>query len=169
MQRLRDGDARAFDQLFARHAEAIHRFLTHRVGDAARAEDLTQETFLSLVRARDRFTPGRAFRNWVYAIAVNAARQELRSKLRERSRLRALDTSSGTAGANDGVEQRAVRQALGQLSESQREVLVLHAYEGMTFAEIAQVLGSTGIAVRVRAHRAYRRLRELLRPIEEER
>jgi RNA polymerase sigma-70 factor (ECF subfamily) len=64
---------------------------------------------------------------------------------------------------------RAVRQALGQLSESQREVVVLHAYEGMTFAEIAEVLGATGVAVRVRAHRAYRRLRELLRPIEEQR
>lgn len=63
MERLRQGDVRAFDALFERHADAIHRFLTLRLGDAARAEDLTQETFLSVIRARGRYLVGRSFRN----------------------------------------------------------------------------------------------------------
>ncbi|HWC72423.1 MAG TPA: RNA polymerase sigma factor [Gemmatimonadales bacterium] len=166
MERLRLGNVRAFDTLFERYANAIHRFLTLRVGDHARAEDLTQETFLSLVRARDRYGVGRSFRQWLYAIASNAARHELRTLRREGARLQQIAASSSSATSHDSEDERAVRRALALLPESQREVIVLHSYAGMTFAEIADVLGSGGIAVRVRAHRGYRRLRELLGGVE---
>ena len=86
---------------------------------------------------------------------VFTRKKQMRTSPRKRFFRRcALATASRLEGPfASGAEQRAVGQALGQLSESQREVVVLHAYEGMTFAEIAHVLGSTGIAVRVRAHR----------------
>jgi len=171
MERLREGDVRAFDILFERHAESIHRFLSRRVGDAARAEDLTQETFLSVIRGRGRYLVGRSFRQWLYAIASNAARHDLRAHRREGARLRKVAASSPAAAGSEaaGVDERAVRQALALLPDAQREVIVLHAYQGMTFAEIAAVLGTSGVAVRVRAHRGYRRLRELLCHVEEER
>jgi RNA polymerase sigma-70 factor (ECF subfamily) len=171
MERLREGDVRAFDALFERYAEAIHRFLCRRVGDAARAEDLTQETFLSVIRARGRYVVGRSFRQWLYAIAANAARHELRAQRRERARIGEVAAASPTAAGGEvaSVDERAVRQALALLADPQREVIVLHAYEGMTFAEIAQVLRTTAVAVRVRAHRAYVKLRELLGHAEDRR
>jgi RNA polymerase sigma-70 factor (ECF subfamily) len=171
MERLRDGDVRAFDALFERHADSIHRFLSRRVGDPARAEDLTQETFLSVIRARGRYLPGRSFRQWLYAIASNAARHDLRAHRREGARLQKLAEAppAGAGGDGAGVDERAVRQALAQLPDAQREVIVLHAYEGMTFAEVAEMLGTSGVAVRLRAHRGYRRLRKLLGHLEEER
>jgi RNA polymerase sigma factor (sigma-70 family) len=170
MERLRDGDEHAFDALFERHAGSIHRFLSRRVDDA-QAEDLTQETFLSVIRARGRYLLGRSFRNWLYAIASNAARHHLRAQRREGTRLREAAASLCTAALDEGagIGERAVREALALLPDAQREVIMLHAYEGMTFAEIADVLGMSGVTVRVRAHRAYRRLRELLAPVEEER
>jgi RNA polymerase sigma factor (sigma-70 family) len=169
MQRLREGDVRAFDALFERYAESIHRFLSRRVGDSARAEDLTQETFLSVIRARRRYLLGRSFRQWLYAIASNAARHDVRAQRREAARLRKVAVSSpSTVGSKaTGIEERDVREALASLPDAQREVIVLHTYEGMTFAEIAEVLATTGVAVRVRAHRAYRTLRKLLGHAEE--
>jgi RNA polymerase sigma factor (sigma-70 family) len=171
MERLRGGDRCAFDALFARHSGSVHRFLSRRVGDTARAEDLTQETFLSLIRARGRYVAGRPFRHWLFAIAANAARHHLRADRREGARLRdvAASANAATATESGGIDERAVRQAVALLPDGHREVIVLHAYEGMTFAEIAEVLGSTGVAVRLRAHRGYRRLRELLGRSEEER
>jgi RNA polymerase sigma-70 factor (ECF subfamily) len=169
MERLREGDVRAFDALFERYAEAIHRFFCRRIGDAARAEDLTQETFLSVIRARGRYLVGRSFRQWLYAIAANAARHELRAQQREGARLRQAASATAAGSEVARVDERAVRQALALLGDAQREVIVLHAYEGMTFVEIAQVLRTTADAVRVRAHRAYRKLRELLGQAEDER
>ena len=163
MERLRDGDEHAFEVLFDRHAGSIHRFLSRRVDDA-QAEDLTQETFLSVIRARGRYLLGRSFRNWLYAVASNAARHHLRANRREGTRLREAAAWSRTAALDEGagIEERAGREALALLPDAQREVIVLHAYEGMTFAEIADVLGMSAVTVRVRAHRGYRRLRELL-------
>jgi len=171
MERLRDGDAHAFETLFDRHAGSLHRFLCRRVDDAALAEDLTQETFLSIIRARGRYLLGRSFRGWLYAIASNAARHHLRAHRREGARLREVAASSRAAAGGEGasVDERAVRDALALLPDAQREVIVLHTYEGMTFAQIADVLGISGVTARVRGHRAYRRLRELLADIEEER
>jgi len=171
MERLCEGDIRAFEALFERHANSIHRFLSQRVGDPARAEDLTQETFLSVIRARGRYLLGRSFRQWLYAIASNASRHDLRAHRREGARLRkvAVATSSPITGREGaGVDERAVRQALALLPDPQREVIVLHTYEGMTFAEIAEVLSSSSVAVRVSAHRGYCRLRKLLGHVEEE-
>src|SRR5262245_20073561 len=171
MERLREGDFRAFDALFGRYAEPIHRFLSRRVGDSARAEDLTQDTFLSVIRGRGRYVAGGSFRQWLYAIAANAARHDVRTRRREGDRLREVAKWSPTSVRDEAaaVHERAVRQALSLLADAQREVIVLHAYEGMTFEEIAQVLRTTGGAARVRAHRAYRKLRELLGHLEEER
>ena len=99
-------------------------------------------------------------------IASNAARHELRTLRREGARLHQLAVSWPVAASSDAVAERAVREALALLTDAQREVIVLHAYAGMTFAEIAEVLACGCVAVRVRAHRGYRRLRELLGHVE---
>lgn len=164
MELFCQGDETAFDALFERHAPAIRGYLARLVGSAAVADDLTQTTFLSLVRARGRFLKGARFKPWLYAIATNAARD---SKRRRSETL----TATGELPNDQGEEmvvrdlgmERQVHAAMQKLPESQREAILQHRFHGLSFAEIAIAQGVTESAVKVRAHRGYERLRELLK------
>ena len=167
MARFCAGEAPAFDALFQRHSRAVRGYLTRLTGSAATAEDLLQLTFLSLVRSRGRFQPGSRFKPWLYAIATNAARDHQRrgrrpEELTEQGALPVGVPDDDAPGPRDAGLDRAVRRALDQLPEGQRVPILLHRFEGMGFAEIADTLGLTESAVKVRAHRGYARLRELL-------
>ncbi|MGV3620886.1 MAG: RNA polymerase sigma factor, partial [Archangium sp.] len=74
MERFIDGDQRAFDALFTRHAGTMRSYLQRLTGSAAAADDLTQATFVSVVKGRGRFQRGARVKPWLYAIATNAAR-----------------------------------------------------------------------------------------------
>ena len=171
MTRFCQGDARAFDALFQRYARPIHAYLMRLTGSRAAAEDLSQQTFLSLVRARGRYQRGARVKPWLYAIATNATRDwQRRRKPEELTDAGELPTgvaSEAPAPRDTGLE-GAVQRALAQLPEGQRIAIVLHRFEGLGFAEIAESLGLTESAVKVRAHRGYARLRELLATLREE-
>lgn len=164
MELFCQGDEKAFDALFERHAPAIRGYLVRMVGSAAVADDLTQTTFLSLVRARGRFMKGARFKPWLYAIATNAARDSKRRRSE-------LLTETGYLPEGEGEEmvardlgmEKQVHAALGQLPDAQREAILQHRFHGISFAEIAAAEGVTESAVKVRAHRGYERLRELLK------
>lgn len=167
MERFLDGDAGAFDALFGRHAGALRGYLQRLCGSAAVADDLTQSTFVSMVRGRGRFQRGSKVKPWLYAIATNAARDwRRRTKFESVS----VDGELPEEEAEPGVQrdpglEKAVKQALAQLPEAQREAIVLNRFEGLSFAEIAVHAGVTESAVKVRAHRGYERLRELLKGV----
>lgn len=171
MERFCQGEAEAFDVLFGRYARAVNAFLARMVGNPSLAEDLTQATFLSLVRSRGRFQSGARFKPWLYAIAANAARDHLRRRhveeLTPEGQLPQNAASHDPLPRDLGLE-RQVQAALAQLPTAQREAIVLHRFEGLSFAEIAEVVGLTESAVKVRAHRGYERLRELLAPLKGE-
>ncbi len=170
MQRFTRGEEQAFDVLFARYARPVHAFLLRMVASAALAEDLTQATFLSVVRGRGRFQEGARFKPWLYAIATNAARDQHRRR-RPEELTQAGELPTGAAGEDAGPRdlglERTVQRALEQLPEAQRSAIVLHRFQELSFAEIAQALGVTESAVKVRAHRGYERLRELLKGLKE--
>lgn len=167
MHRFCAGDGQAFDALFARHAGPVHGYLTRLTGSRTAADDLTQATFLSLVRARGRFARDARFKPWLYAIATNAARDWHRRHQRPEDLTgdgelpRSVAAEDGAAPRDVGLE-RAVQAALAQLPESLRLPILLHRFEGMSFAEVAEAMGLTETAVKVRAHRGYERLRGLL-------
>ncbi len=172
MARFCQGEAAAFDALFQRFSRPVHGYLARLTGSAASAEDLVQLTFLSLVRARGRFQPGARVKPWLYAIATNAARDFQRrtkrpEELTEAGELPATVAADSPAPRDVGLE-RTVQRALEALPEGQRIPIVMHRFEGMSFAEIAEALGLTESAVKVRAHRGYARLRELLSGLREE-
>ena len=171
MTRFCQGDTRAFDALFQRHARPVHGYLCRLTGSPAAAEDLVQQTFLSLVRSRGRFLEGARVKPWLYAIATNAARDwQRRRRPEDLTAAGELPTSvpaEAPAPRDAGLE-RAVQKALAQLPEGQRLPIMLHRFEGMGFAEIAEAMGLTETAVKVRAHRGYARLRELLAALREE-
>jgi RNA polymerase sigma-70 factor (ECF subfamily) len=172
MLALRAGDASAFDVLFRRWAAPLLRYLRRMVRDAAAAEDLVQEVFLRVHRARDRYTPDARFSTWLYRIATNLALNELR-----RPRRRAPHRSSDDAEAPPLVAQDpasddvaharrlgvAVERELGRLPEKQRAALCLVAVQGLSYAEVASALGVTDKAVKALVHRARSSLADRLR------
>lgn len=164
MERFCDGDSRALEVLFTRHAGGVHGFLRRMVGDATLAEDLLQQTFLSVVRSADRYQRGAKVMPWLLTIAGNAARDARRSK---RLRVEVSDEEAAhepavEAAPSDPGERRRIEAAFAGLPEGQREAVVMHKLNGLSFAEIGEALGISETAARIRAHRGYEKLRELL-------
>jgi RNA polymerase sigma-70 factor, ECF subfamily len=169
------GDEVAFRQLFVLLAPKLRAFFLRSFIDPALAEDLMQTTFLKLHRARDSYCADRPLKPWLFTIAAGVRRDELRRRYRlpphvgeielEQAEARRPDDRTPPIESNANNEIEAVRAAIDGLPESQRAVLHLHLHEALTFEEIAEVLGTSPGAVRVRASRAYERLRKSLRSL----
>jgi RNA polymerase sigma-70 factor (ECF subfamily) len=175
MARYVSGDRRAFDALFLRLAPRVHGFFRRAFGDQAVADDLMQTTFLKLHRAKKAYDPARPLRPWLFTIAASVRRDELRRRYRLPDTAGEDELARAETQEPDPILHRskaeaadAVREALGRLPESQRTVIHLHRYEELTFEQIAEVLGTSPGAVRVRACRAYERLRRELDPLLEQ-
>jgi RNA polymerase sigma factor (sigma-70 family) len=171
MARYVSGDLRAFEALFARLGPRVHGFFRRAFGDQAVADDLMQTTFLKLHRAKAAYDPARPLRPWLFTIAASVRRDELRRRYRLPSTAGEEELARAEAADPDPTLHQlkaetadAVRAALARLPESQRTVVHLHRYEELTFEQIAEVLGTSNGAVRVRACRAYERLRRELQP-----
>ena len=177
-QYAQHGDPQAFRQLFDGLAPRIHGFFRRTFRDPATADDLLQQTFLKLHRARKRYREGAKVRPWVFTIAARVKLDELRRRGRSResgsedslaaaeSRLAREAPDAPDAAVRSEVQEQ-VRAAMEQLTDAQRVVVELHRFEGMSYPEIAEVLGSTPGAIKLRAFRAYGQLRKLLAPIVE--
>lgn len=181
MEQYARGDDAAFDALYDALADRLYRFIRRHMRDAHRCDDVLQETFLRIHRARGSFAPGAPVLPWAFAIARRLVADEGR---RDRRAPLVLDDEepllTSPAPVGDGPEQRAeARQfaerfarALGGLPESQRTAFGLLKQDGLTVAEAAAVLGVTVTAVKLRAHRAYGALRRVfgdrLRDVPEE-
>lgn len=160
----RRADSAAFDVLFRRHAPRLKGYFIRTTGRDDLAADFVQQTFLHLHRARADFRPGAAFRPWLYAIGANVRREHFRRAARRPETALDPEHHPEPAQAPDAstASDRALRRALADLPDAQREVLVLHWYQDLGFGEIATLLGGTETAIKVRAHRAYERLRAAL-------
>lgn len=175
MLALRAGDESAFDGLFARWSGPLLRYLERIVRDAASAEELVQETFLRLYRARERYQPDARFSTWLYTIATRLALNELR-RPRHRNPHRSTDQeeddgsvlvlASDTPRADDVAHARrvgdTVEQALATLPERQRVALWLSAVDGLSYAEVAVSLETSEKSVKALVHRARCALAELI-------
>ncbi len=167
MERYCAGDEKAFEALFSRHANQVHAFLLRHTRNRALADDLLQMTWFNIHRARETFDKTERFKPWLYTIANNLRRDEGRRASRSLSDLTkdgsipdpAVDVFEST-GNSEEVEK--VQAALAAISESYREVIILHRFHDLGFVEIAKMLGTTEGAVKLRAHRGYLALRQAL-------
>jgi len=172
MARVQRGDEAAFGQLMARWELPVKAVIARLVFNASEAEDLAQETFVRLWQQRERFREGAAFRPWVFAIAVNLARNRLRWwRRRPTVQLEAWTETapagpgagSGTAGLEQTERSAAVRDAIAALPAELREAVVLFEYEQLSQQEIALAVGATPKAVETRIYRAREKLRVALK------
>lgn len=157
-------DRAAFDELFRRYAAPLTALFSRTGCNDAEALDLVQQTFLQLHHARKDFRADARLRPWLYAIAMNVGRAAVRKEARKLEQPGDLDAyaESSAPHMRDVIRDQTVQRALKQLSHDQREVIVLHWFEGLDFQEIANIVDASLSAVKVRAHRGYERLRALL-------
>ena len=155
-----------FDTLFRQYEEPICSYLARLTGDLARAQELTQETFLRAYRALIKGERWDNPRAWLYRVASRLATDDYRRrKLLQWLPLRAADGSrNGSRGIEAATAERlAVQAALNQLPPKYRVPLVLHVYEGRTVAEVAETLGLSISAVKMRLSRAREMFRRAYR------
>lgn len=175
MARVRTGDQAAYRALYEKHLAAVARYAARFTGNAARADELAQDVFLQVYRARERWEPRAKFTTWLYTIAHNLCLNEVR-RFDYRGRLDPLETPEGEpvelpdaralAGEArvSGIElEERLRALLGELPETQRTALLLSRVEGLRYEEIGDVLGCTEQAVKSLIFRATRRLKEGLK------
>lgn len=167
MDRYCAGDAMAFTALFRRYHRRLVRFVTPYVGPS-QAEDCAQQAFMKVHVSRSSFRVGAKVAPWFFTIARNQALDHLRSAPRRREVNDGDDHASRVGvdalGRDPGLD-AGVRTALSALPPDQRDVVTLHWLGGLTFPEVAVVVGASHEAVRARAHRAYGALRQELGPL----
>ena len=176
MARYANGDAAAFAELYDAIAPRLLGFLWKATRDRAAAEDLTQQTFLQMHRARGSFLPGALVMPWALAIAKRLMIDDARRRCVERGLFAHPPADSGwttyepvtaAATADDVLDARRlgrrVQQRLDTLPETQRSAYQLVKQDGLSLKRAAEILGTSVTAVKLRTHRAYVALRDVLR------
>jgi len=158
------GSSHAFEELFSRYKQSIFGFFRRRVTESAQAEELTQETFVALLRAGARYEPRALFRTYLYAIGFKILRAH-RRKAAFRATFFGQQNSAHDPSRRDATESGLwVRRAVEKLEPMDREILLLREFEQLSYAEIAGLLQLPLNTVRSRLFRARTALRNLLEP-----
>ena len=180
MMRVKEGDEAAFAKLVTNYQDRLIGIFRNLVGDQEAAEDLTQDLFLRIYRARHGYQPNAKLSTWVFRIATNLASNSRRTKGR-RKEIQLKTSESGPMGARPAEKvladksslmpsrqfdkqevQQLVRDALETLSERQRIALLLHKFEGMSYADIGEAMELSPQAVKSLLSRARESLRTRL-------
>jgi RNA polymerase sigma-70 factor (ECF subfamily) len=181
MVRFRGGDPRAFELLLERHQKPIFQFVFRSVGVKAVAEELTQETFLRVIKQKDHYEERARFTTWLYTLARNLCIDHSRRMQHRRAKsLDAVDEEGHsllerTADKALSVERQAVseelqkklRAAIETLPDDQREVFLLREEADLSFKEIAEIVGISENTVKSRMRYALTKLRSLLEEYED--
>ncbi len=153
MARYANDDTRAFEEIFRRYEPRAYGFFAKRSGSAQRAEDLYQELFLRIHRARDTYDPSRPFAPWFFQIAHRLWVDDIRREFRRR------EVPLDAPGLERVLEDRDdLEAALGALSQEELYVLVSSKVGGAKYSAIAETLGKSVEAVRKMASRALQRI-----------
>jgi RNA polymerase sigma-70 factor, ECF subfamily len=162
--RWRRGDERAATELVARHAQALARFAAS-FGASDEIDDLVQDTFVRAFQSLDGFRGESSFRTWLFTIERRLLLDRRRAEKRRPSRVEVQEGDAATEyDALDsivaGEAANRVREAMARLSPTQREVFALRVARGLSYKEIAELVGTTEGAARVHYHNAMRTVKE---------
>ena len=179
MLEAKAGDDASFEILLQRYRTPVINFLFRMVRDTATAEDLTQEVFIRVYRARGKYAPSAKFTTWLFRIATNLALNRIRDSRHQQSEI-SIDAPIGEdeqvmklPAREVRVDQmmlerdraQFIRNAVEALPEKQRIAVLLHKYEEMDYVEIAKVLDCSEAALKSILFRAYETLRVQLAPL----
>jgi RNA polymerase sigma-70 factor, ECF subfamily len=178
MLRVRQGDSESFDELLRRYRTPLIKYFCRMVRDQALAEDLAQEAFLRVYKARQRYRPDARFTTWLYRIATNLALNAIRDG-RNTQRLgdggssedgdRQWDVPDPKASVEQQLietdRQRMIHEAIDALPENQRAAVILHKYQEVDYRQISTILKVSESAVKSLLFRAYETLRVRLEPL----
>ena len=179
MERCALGSEAAFRALVQRYRTRIMNLVTRFISDRDRAEEISQEVFLRVFRNRERYRKSGKFSTWIFTIAVNLTKNEIRSRVRHKGTfsLDAMEEETGGQGlpfpdanplpdADLGAReiQERVAEALRRLPPRYREAVVLRDIEGLSYEEVGEILKIPGGTVRSRINRARLMLKERLKP-----
>ncbi len=164
MLEFQQGSREAFAELFERYRDLIFGFFRRRLDHPARAEELTQDCFLALLRNIHRYEPRASFRSYLFGIATNMVMAERRNAARENAAPEPAREIAPAERAGDSDAVMWVRAALEKLEPSDREIVMLREYEQLSYTEIAGLLRLPLNTVRSRLFRARMALREQLMP-----
>jgi len=179
---VKQGDEVSFELLLQRYRRPLCHFLNRMVRDAAQAEDLAQEVFLRVYRARREYEPSAKFTTWLFRIATNLALNSIRDGRHRQSEVSLDAPAEGEDGSEISVEvadgtpvveeqlverdrMAVVRKAIFALPEKQRAAVLLHKYQELDYDEIARILGCSVSALKSLLFRAYETLRVELAPL----
>jgi len=177
IQRTLEGEPDAFNALVRRWERQIYGLTLRMLGRDDEAKDATQETFLSAYRNLAKFRGEAKFSSWIYRIALNVCNTRLRSRsklslsLDEQRELRGFEIPSDADDLGSVIQQaqitRHVRRALQGLPAEMRQVIIMKEYEGLKFAEIAEILGLPISTVKTRMYTGLSELRKRLEHLRE--
>jgi RNA polymerase sigma-70 factor, ECF subfamily len=167
IERWKRGDSRAATRLVGRHSQALARFAASS-GEREGIEELVQDTFVRAFASLDSFRGESTLRTWLFTIERRLMLDRRRSERRSRETVPVEESDNVSEyGALDSLiaeeTQEQVRRSLAALSPTQREVFTLRVQQGLSYKEIAQVVGSTEGAARVHYHNAIEKVKELLK------
>lgn len=167
MQAAQNGDAAAYGTLLRAISPTIKRFLKSRLFSDAALDDILQDILLALHSARHTYRPEQPFAHWMFGIArhklIDYFRRHGRKQSREVSGDDLVTFMADTANTpEEALSYKDIRQALRRLPDKQRKIVTLTKIEGYSMAETAAKLGMSETAVKVTAHRAYKKLKEWL-------
>src|ERR1700720_850661 len=184
MMDVKAGDTASFELLLQKYRTPLVNFLYRMVRDTATAEDLAQEVFLRIYRARKDYFAGAKFTTWLFRIATNLALNSIRDNRYQKLEVSidapvSMDAEDGDERAMDvpekhpNIEQhlvedarrKMIRHAIDKLPEKQRAAVLLHKYEELDYAEIAKILNCSESALKSLLFRAYEALRVELAPL----
>jgi len=169
--RFQRGEDSAFEDLVRRHMRDAYGFCLRLAGDPASAEELSQDGFVLAFRHLKEFRGESSFRTWLYRILLNLHRDRVRRRSREEVRIEKVRRDaelqrreeSPDAGARAVELEEEIRRRVADLPDRQREVLVLHVYQGLDYRAIAAALDCSYDDVKMNLSLARKRLRENLR------
>jgi RNA polymerase sigma-70 factor (ECF subfamily) len=175
-----DGEERAFQELVERYQTRLLNFIDRTIGDRERGEDLVQEVFIRVYRHMHRFDRSKKFSTWIYTIASNLAKNELRNRSRNplvffqtikknwQDDDRPLQFEDATSRPDDLYRKRHLREmveaSVSQLPEHHRQVFVLRELEGKSYEEIAEITGCNLGTVKSRLNRARNSFAAIIEP-----
>ena len=181
VQMFLDGHEYAFEELVNRYSTRLLNFVYRTVGDVERGQDLIQETFVRVYRHAHRFDQGKKFSTWIYTIAGNLAKNELRNRSRSPLVLfqtikknweadhRPLEWEDSSFKPDDLYRKRhlkeMVEQAVNELPEHHRIIFVLRELEGKSYEDIAEITGCRLGTVKSRLNRARNKFATLISPL----